>query len=201
MLWILSLTLSLLAAFFAIAAQQWLRAFPLPQDLSIEDSLFLRQRRNKSLIVWQVPNIITLLPVMLQVAVVMFLVGLYLLLKIRSHSIMLVFTVICGISFFLYSISLFLPFIWRTCPYKSPLLPTAVFLMHLCSIVLSVLSLAALGPLCLMIWICGGIYSLYRRGKSSDLDQKVFRVSLRVIEGALRLVSTARNSIISMLYQ
>lgn len=120
MLWILSLTLSLLAAFFAIAVQQWLRAFPLPQHLSIEDSLFLRQRRNKSLIVWQVPNIIALLPVMLQAAVVMFLVGLYLLLKIRSHSIMLVFVAICGVSFFLYAVSLFLPLIWRTCPYKSP---------------------------------------------------------------------------------
>ena len=201
LLWILSLTLSLLTAFFAIAVQQWLRALPLPQHLSIEDSLFLRQRRNKSFIIWQVPNIITLLPVMLQAAVVMFLVGLYHLLRILSHPIMLAFTIICGTAFVLYSISLFLPLIWRTCPYKSPLLPTAVFLMHLCSIILCVMALAVLAPICVATWMCGGIYSLYRRGKSSDLDQKVFLLGLEVIERSLQTLSTARNSIRSMLYQ
>ncbi|EKM53994.1 uncharacterized protein PHACADRAFT_122677, partial [Phanerochaete carnosa HHB-10118-sp] len=81
MLWFLSLTLSLLAAFFSIAVQQWLRALPLPGHLPVLDSIRLWEYRTDQLVLWQLPNIIILLPVSLQVSVVLFLTGLYQLLR------------------------------------------------------------------------------------------------------------------------
>lgn len=122
-LWFLSLTLSLLAAFFAIAAQQWLRSLPLPRHLSLVNSMRLRQGRHESLIVCQIPQIISFLPVTLQLAVVMFLVGLYLFLRTLEYSIAVTFAVVAGIPFVLYGLSLFMPLFWPTCAYKSPLVP------------------------------------------------------------------------------
>lgn len=138
MLWVLSLTLSLVAAFFAIAVQQWLRAFPLPRSLSVQDAVRLRHSRFSGLIRWQVPDVITLLPVLLQVAVVFFLVGLYLLLRKINHPISIAYAVISGLPFFLYAITLFLPLIDPSCPFKSPLVPSALWLSNV------TLSLAAI---------------------------------------------------------
>ena len=64
-LWFLSLALSLIAALFAIAAQQWLRHLRLPPHLAARTALKLRQLRYESLRVWQVPGIISLLPMLL----------------------------------------------------------------------------------------------------------------------------------------
>lgn len=124
-LWFLSLTLSLLAAFFAIAAQQWLRSLPLPRHLSLTNTMRLRQARHEALIVCQIPQIISFLPVTLQLAVVMFLVGLYLFLRTLEYSIAVTFAVVAGIPFALYGLSLFMPLFWPACAYKSPLVPSA----------------------------------------------------------------------------
>lgn len=143
LLWFISLTLSLTSAFFAIAVQQWLRTLPLPHHLSVKDSIFLRQRRYVSVIRWHLPNIITLLPVLLQLAVILFLVGLYHFLKRLSHTILVTFSVIAGIPFFGYAISLFLPLIWHACPFKSPLVPSMVFILHWFNIIASIFGVIA----------------------------------------------------------
>lgn len=61
-LWILSLTLSLLSAFFAIVAQQWLRALAVPGHLSIGSTIRLRHRRQTSFAFFQIPHIIRSYP-------------------------------------------------------------------------------------------------------------------------------------------
>ncbi|GJE95032.1 hypothetical protein PsYK624_112110 [Phanerochaete sordida] len=141
MLWFLSLTLSLLAAFFAIAVQQWLRALPLPQHLPVIDSVQLWNYRTEHLILWQMPNIITLLPVALQISVVLFLVGLYHLLRSLNHPITAAYAVVAGVPFCMYAISIPLPLIWPHCPYKSPLLPSTVFLLRWCMALLLFLAI------------------------------------------------------------
>jgi hypothetical protein len=141
MLWFLSLTFSLLAAFFAIAAQQWLRSLPLPRHLSVRSSVRLWHTRRNALMAWQVPNIIALLPVLLQVAAVMFLVGQYYLLKSVNHSITVAYAIVSGIPFFLYAISLFAPLLFPSCPFKSPLVPSTIFILNCCMLVFSMLSL------------------------------------------------------------
>ena len=129
-LWFLSLTLSLLAAFFAIAVQQWLRALSIPRHLSASDSIRLRQQRWTALRLFQVPNIIACLPVLLQIAVVAFLVGQWVFLRSLSHPITIMYTFVAGIPFLLWTISLFLPLIWPSCPFKSPLALSIVFVVN-----------------------------------------------------------------------
>ena len=80
-LWFLSLTLSLVSAFFAIAAQQWLRQLRIPPDMPVRRAVQLLAFRQDGLKTWQVPSIISLLPLLLQIAVGLFLVGLFLLLQ------------------------------------------------------------------------------------------------------------------------
>lgn len=76
-LWVLSLTLSLMSAFLAIAVQQWLRQLRLPADIPVHQAVRLLSLRSDGLKTWQVPGIISLLPLLLQIAVVFFLIGLF----------------------------------------------------------------------------------------------------------------------------
>ncbi|PSR79412.1 hypothetical protein PHLCEN_2v7057 [Hermanssonia centrifuga] len=131
MLWILSLTFSLMSTFFAIAVQQWLRRIPLPEGISVRKSARLRQLRYDGLMQWQLPMIISLLPLLVQVAVVLFLAGLLLLLRSLNHSIALVFAVVTGASLSLFTISAFLPIINARCPYKSPFVPTVLSILQM----------------------------------------------------------------------
>lgn len=135
MLWFLSLTLSILASFFTIAVQQWLRAYLLPSHLSTRDSLRLWSGRS-SLLYWcQVPAIITFLPIILQIAVVLFLLGVYFLLRGLSHPITTAFAIVTGVPFLLYALSLPLPVLFPASPYKSPLIPAMAKLLTFCKLV------------------------------------------------------------------
>ncbi|GJE95062.1 hypothetical protein PsYK624_112410 [Phanerochaete sordida] len=141
MLWFLSLTFSLIAVFFAIAAQQWLRALPLPRHIPLNDSVRLWQSRRTHFIGFQVPNIIIMLPVLLQVAVILFLVGLYYLLQSLNHPITTAFAVVAGIPFFLYGLSLFGPLLFPSNPFKSPVVPVAMFIVNWGIMILGMLGL------------------------------------------------------------
>ncbi|GJE95077.1 hypothetical protein PsYK624_112560 [Phanerochaete sordida] len=141
MLWFLSLTFSLIAVFFAIAAQQWLRALPIPRHIPLKDSVRLWQNRRTNFIGFQVPNIIMMLPVLLQIALVLFLVGLYYLLRTLSHPITTAFAVVAGIPFFLYGISLFGSLLLPSNPFKSPIVPVAMFAINWAVMILGTLGL------------------------------------------------------------
>ncbi|GJE95057.1 hypothetical protein PsYK624_112360 [Phanerochaete sordida] len=141
MLWFLSLTFSLIAVFFAIAAQQWIRALPIPRHIPLKDSIRLWQSRRTHFIGFQVPNIIIILPVLLQVAVILFLVGLYYLLQSLNHPITTAFAIVAGIPFFLYGLSLFGPLLFPSNPFKSPIVPVAMFVVNWAIMVLGVLAI------------------------------------------------------------
>ena len=131
LLWFISLSLSLTSAFMALAVKQWLRAIPHSRKLSTPQAVIFRHAIYMSLTSWQVANIINLLPVLLQIAVTLFLVGLYLLLQSLSRPVTVAFATITGIPFFLYAVSLFLPLIWHRCPFRTPVVPAVVFLLQL----------------------------------------------------------------------
>ncbi|PSS37169.1 hypothetical protein PHLCEN_2v1042 [Hermanssonia centrifuga] len=139
-LWVTSLTLGLVAAFFAIMVQQWLRRMPLPPHLTTRQSIRMRYVRFDSLILWQVPGIVTLLPLLLQVAVVLFLVGLLVLLRSLNTDVALVFSIIFGIFVCLFAAATILPLIRTRCPYKSPLIPTTLALLQWCTLPLTLLA-------------------------------------------------------------
>ena len=171
-LWFVSLTLSIIAAFFAIAVQQWLRHILVPKHIPLRDAIRLRQLRYKGLMRWQVPVIITALPALVQISVVLFLVGLFEYVRLSSDRVALPFTVISSLSLVLFVIVSFIPLIDPSCPYKSPLVHIAWELSWFAGIIAA---LAVVFPIVAILdcatprkhakasSLANGIYSLYKR--------------------------------------
>lgn len=185
LLWFLSLTFSLVAAFFAIAAQQWLRSLSLPRHVSVWNAVRLQQRHRRDMAFYQIPNIIALLPVLLQIAVILFLVGLYFFLQNLNERITIAYSVISLFPFVLYAISLFLPLIWPECPFKSPLVPSVAFVLQWLMMLLFILAMAVVILPSLMLArlgtgicaICGKYYHLGYRHK--HIRWKLFNIASR----------------------
>ena len=68
---------------------------------------------------------------MLQIAVVLFLVGLYFFLNEANERITIVYSAVTLFPFVLYATSLFLPLLLPECPFKSPLVPSVAFVLKL----------------------------------------------------------------------
>ncbi|EIN04148.1 hypothetical protein PUNSTDRAFT_29344, partial [Punctularia strigosozonata HHB-11173 SS5] len=75
-LWFTSLVLGLVSALTAIFARQWLREYAHWQLSSSRDSVRIRQFRHDGLMSWRVPTVMYAISILLQIAVVLFLVGL-----------------------------------------------------------------------------------------------------------------------------
>lgn len=129
-LWVLSLTLSLLSALFAIAIQQWLRHLRPPAHLAMRTALMLRQFRFESLRRWQIPGIISLLPILVQVSVVLFLAGLMLLLNTLTNKVAIPFIAVAGLGVILFVIATLIPLFKVSCAYKSESTLIPVTLLH-----------------------------------------------------------------------
>ncbi|TFK22202.1 hypothetical protein FA15DRAFT_758201 [Coprinopsis marcescibilis] len=133
-LWSLSLTASLGTVLFGILCLQWLREYQ-RRDPTVtrETALAVRHMRFVALLKWKIPVIISFLPILLQIGLVLFLVGLAQYLWLMNHSVayplfafvgiiilgLLITTVLPAFShFFLISSSRqsFAPL----CPFKSP---------------------------------------------------------------------------------
>ncbi|KAK1223548.1 hypothetical protein PQX77_013579 [Marasmius sp. AFHP31] len=85
-LWFLSLTIALVDALFALLCKQWLREHGRnTRTRSPAEALALRWLRNQSLEKWRVPTILASLPVLLELALFLFLAGVLELLWIRHR--------------------------------------------------------------------------------------------------------------------
>ncbi|KAF8645659.1 hypothetical protein AX16_007663, partial [Volvariella volvacea WC 439] len=73
--WFLSLTISLSTVLLGVLCLQWLREFQRDASMTSQDAIALRQLRHKGLIAWRVPEIISSLSLLLQVAVILFFAG------------------------------------------------------------------------------------------------------------------------------
>lgn len=120
-IWFLSLNLSLIAAFFGIAIQQWLRHLRIPKHIPPREAIRLRQLRYRGLMKWQVPIIVTILPALVQISVVLFLIGLIQYVRHSNQDVALPFTVVSSLSLVLFVIVSLFPLVEPSCPYKSPL--------------------------------------------------------------------------------
>ncbi|TFK68960.1 hypothetical protein BDN72DRAFT_797047 [Pluteus cervinus] len=87
--WFLSLTLSLSTVLIGILCTQWLREYQRDVDFSYRDALAVRQIRYRGLVAWKVPEIVSALPVTLQIALVLFFAGLFDLLFQRHRGVAL----------------------------------------------------------------------------------------------------------------
>jgi hypothetical protein len=75
--WFVSLLLSLVAALFGIFLKQWIRTYIKWAEVTLErDAVALRQHRYIGWEAWNIGLVLTVLPVLLQIAVILFLIGL-----------------------------------------------------------------------------------------------------------------------------
>ncbi|TFK61253.1 hypothetical protein BDN72DRAFT_863749 [Pluteus cervinus] len=138
--WFTSLTLSLGSVLVGILCLQWLREYQRPvPTLSFKDRLIYRQNRYDGLIAWKVPEIVSTLPLLLQISVILFFAGVFDLLWERNQIVALVILVQFIIITLLLALSAIIPAlqiarswfsyngatqknwpIYKQCPYKSP---------------------------------------------------------------------------------
>jgi hypothetical protein len=128
-LWFLSLLLSLFAALFGILAKQWIHVYnKWSEDSPTEKTLFLRSFRRTGFDNWHVPGIIATLPVLLQAALFLFLIGLSIYLWDLNESVAAALSAISIAMVIMALVTIILPVFYQSCPYRTPL---GYFLVYL----------------------------------------------------------------------
>ncbi|KAK0238845.1 hypothetical protein EDD85DRAFT_522024 [Armillaria nabsnona] len=120
-LWFTSLSLSLSTALFAVLTKQWIHQYMSVPSGTPRDRCRLRQFRYTGLQRWGVDLIIGLLPALMSASLAVFLVGLILFIIPLRVSIASVVGSVTFIAFAAYLITNFLPVLYPSCPYKTPL--------------------------------------------------------------------------------
>ncbi|KZO99235.1 hypothetical protein CALVIDRAFT_511506, partial [Calocera viscosa TUFC12733] len=119
-LWFTSLFISLLTAVLAMLLKEWLSAYSDRVALVPLERVRQRQMRFDGLNKWNVPAIVSLLPLAIHIAVFLFLTGLVLFASPISASLSALMAVLLLVGFGLYTSSAILPLVLPECPYKSP---------------------------------------------------------------------------------
>ncbi|KAK0457161.1 uncharacterized protein EV420DRAFT_542980 [Desarmillaria tabescens] len=120
-LWFTSLSFSLTTALFAVLTKQWIHQYMAVPSGTPRDRCRVRQFRYMGLQQWRVAFIIGLLPVLMSASLCVFVVGLVVFLVPLQVSIASIVGSITFISFTAYFVANFLPIIYPSCPYKTPL--------------------------------------------------------------------------------
>ncbi|KAK0474766.1 hypothetical protein IW261DRAFT_1369069 [Armillaria novae-zelandiae] len=120
-LWFTSLFLSLTTALVAVLVKQWLHHYIALPSGTPRDRSFTRQFRYTGFQKWHVQVIIGLLPVLMHLALAIFLVGLVLFLQPLRQA--LSWTICAGTTlvYAMYMVAAILPILFPQCPYRTPL--------------------------------------------------------------------------------
>ncbi|KAF9489698.1 hypothetical protein BDN71DRAFT_1455731 [Pleurotus eryngii] len=119
-LWFISLTLSLSTALLAVLARQWLHQYTAITSGTPRDRSLIRQYRYDGLTKWRVLVLTSLLPVLLHIALGLFLVGLAVFLMPLNPAIAWTVAGITCLVYLIYMISNILPVVDPQCPYRTP---------------------------------------------------------------------------------
>jgi hypothetical protein len=143
--WFGGLVLSLVAGLVGILGKQWLREYVSQRLAAPRDAVRLRQFRYAGLVRWRVSDIFAMLPLLLQAALVLFIIGLLDLLWaiVQNTVVAAVASALVGVSFVAVGISVLLPLFYPECPYKSPL---ALQIRSLSSLIQVVLTRGPFSP-------------------------------------------------------
>ncbi|CDO70183.1 hypothetical protein BN946_scf184774.g11 [Trametes cinnabarina] len=119
-LWFSALVCSLLSASLGLLVKQWLREYLAGSSNISRESIRIRQYRYDGLRKWRVPQIILFLPMLLQLSLVLFFVGLVDLLWSLHPVVASVVSVVVATGGLLGLMTSLLPPLYPDCPYKSP---------------------------------------------------------------------------------
>lgn len=118
-LWFCSLILSLTSAAGGIHAKDWLRTFSTDVAALPHDAARIREFRYRTLEEWNVPNIISLLPTLLEVALLLFIVGILDFLWTLNTVVAIMISVLTVFTVLPLTILPFGPLLFETCPFVS----------------------------------------------------------------------------------
>lgn len=121
-LWITSLLLALITASLGILVKQWLREYMAIDDMKPGERCRVRHLRFVHLHRWRVFQIASLLPLLLQLAVILFFLGLSEFARTLNNTVGWTVTAIVSAYLAAFISITFAPVIWEFCPYKTPFL-------------------------------------------------------------------------------
>ena len=122
-LWFTSLVLSLAAALLGILAKQWCREFLRWHSViaSARENVLIRQVRFEAWERWRVPSLIAAIPAFLEIALVLFLIGLLVLVPTFAERVLtIVLSAVTGSTLLGTAVLTLLPVFFRLCPFQSP---------------------------------------------------------------------------------
>ncbi|KAJ3478097.1 hypothetical protein NLI96_g9999 [Meripilus lineatus] len=121
-LWSMSLVLSLITASLGMLVKQWLREYHSKANVSPEQCCQIRMFRAPGLRKYKVAEIADFLPILLQIALILFFVGLILSYRSIHTTIAIVVGILIAIWLSFVVGTTLLPIFSPSCPYKTPLL-------------------------------------------------------------------------------
>ncbi|EMD32908.1 hypothetical protein CERSUDRAFT_126424 [Gelatoporia subvermispora B] len=120
-LWFASLVLSLASASIGIAIRQWIAYFLSPTPTAGRHDTYVHCLRwDKGMIAWRVPELLALVPVLLQLSLALFFIGLVILLWTLNTIVAIFTTTLVGLSLAFLVFTTLAPVVKPCCPYKSP---------------------------------------------------------------------------------
>ncbi|KAK0442863.1 hypothetical protein EV421DRAFT_2056409, partial [Armillaria borealis] len=120
-LWFTSLFLSLTTALVAVLVKQWLHHYVALPSGTPRDRSFTRQFRYAGFQKWHVQVVIGLLPVLMHLALAIFLVGLVIFLHPLRKSLSWITCAGTILVYTAYAVATILPIVFPQCPYRTPL--------------------------------------------------------------------------------
>lgn len=130
LLWFGSLSCSLIAASLGMLTKQWLREYLSIANSTPRELLRIRQYRHIYLTRWKVPQLIAILPLLLQLSLTLFLVGLIDLLWSIHPPVATLVTIPTVIWILIYLATTCAPTFFPHCPFKSPQARVFYMLSH-----------------------------------------------------------------------
>jgi hypothetical protein len=122
-LWLVGLVLSLMASLFCIFVKQWVRMYMKWAEVTpLQTAMALRQYRYNGLQQWGLPAALAIMPGLLQLALILFLVGLVELLLPIHHVVGVATSVVVYGFLAIAAILTLLPLVWRASPFKTPVI-------------------------------------------------------------------------------
>lgn len=128
-IWFFSLGLTLVTALMTGLVKQWLNSYLSDVNGSPKERACTRRLRYKGLSMWGVWHIMRLLPVLMNVSLFLFFIGLILYTQdlTGARGITISIIVLTGVLFAFYLVTSALPIVASNCPYKSSLTDSILF--------------------------------------------------------------------------
>ncbi|KAL1683436.1 hypothetical protein EV122DRAFT_202022, partial [Schizophyllum commune] len=130
-LWLTSLTLSLLTSLISVLAKQWIQQFNSIAGGTPRDRAYTRQYRLWAFERWKVPIIIGALPLLLTIALLLFLAGLSVYVVPMNFRLSCVIIAFSAATFLFCAVTTALPIVAPHCPYKTPVSDYIIVMAHL----------------------------------------------------------------------